>query len=395
MSIRTKLGDAGTILAVVVAYWFWSGFARVLLGFELSSILFAAPVLGAFVRFRIHYAPRRGASDAEGADEVLRTADEEAEEVRNYPHMLKRTLAIEGKMGLFKGIVPKLIVFFFTTFLCAVVPFFTCFRAWLWVSWIIAILPKGLRFPGYEKVLTALVLLPFEFALFVFVNRAITTQHALPFRTHPLRALCALSTPAERARPWAVLASPQLRGALLAHLLRALYIALVERPLVKLIVGDPQHGNASPQEIAFYISLMLALRVLSTLLIAPIEVAAARLCVVHPAQESSWTGEVAVGSEANEEAKVPDVEIAADDMGKDLVAVPFKDNIEEVETEVKPAQPSKSTDPTRPLPRAFRLRHEPYAGLVPCIREVFAEEGLGALYRGWWMTVFGLLYATQ
>ncbi|KAI5119013.1 hypothetical protein M0805_001872 [Coniferiporia weirii] len=298
------------------------GFARAILGSELSSILFAAPVLGALVRFRVHYAPRRGADDAEDADEVLRTADEETEEVRNYPHMLKRTLAIEGKMGLFKGIVPKLIIFFFTS------------------------------------------------------------------------AGSSPSFPTERARPWAALATPQLRGALLAHLLRALYIALVERPLEKLIAGDPQRSNPSPQEIAFYISLMLAHWVPSPLLIAPLEVAAARLCVVHPAQESSWTGEVAVGGEAIEEAKVPDVEIAADDMGKDLAAVPFQDNIEEVETEVKPAQPSKSTDPAGPLPRAFRLRHEPHAGLVPCIREVFAEEGLSALYRGWWMTVLGLMRAT-
>ncbi|KAI5116135.1 hypothetical protein M0805_003235 [Coniferiporia weirii] len=345
------------------------GFARAILGSELSSILFAAPVLGALVRFRVHYAPRRGASDAEGADEVLRTADEEAEEVRNYPHMLKRTLAIEGKMGLFKGVVPKLVVLFFTTFLCEVVPFGLCIRAWLWVSWIVAILPKGLRFPGHEEALTVLVLLPCEFALFVFVNRAITTRHALPFRTHPLRALRALFTPAERARPWAVLASPQLRGALLAHLLRALYIALVERPLVKLIV-------------------------LSILLIAPLEVAAARLCVVYPAQESAWSGEVVLEGEAVQETKVPDAEIAVDDIGKGLATMPFQDNIEEVETEVKPAQPSKSTDPTRPLPRAFRLRHEPYAGLTPCIREVFAEEGPSALYRGWWMTVLGLLRAT-
>jgi hypothetical protein len=43
-----------------------------------------------------------------------------------------------------------------------------------------------------------------------------------------------------------------------------------------------------------------------------------------------------------------------------------------------------------------RLRNDkdPYLGLVDCAKRIIDEEGLGALYRGWWLTMlFGVFGA--
>lgn len=37
------------------------------------------------------------------------------------------------------------------------------------------------------------------------------------------------------------------------------------------------------------------------------------------------------------------------------------------------------------------LRHEkdPYLGFVDCVKNIITEEGFGALYRAWWITLVG------
>jgi hypothetical protein len=39
---------------------------------------------------------------------------------------------------------------------------------------------------------------------------------------------------------------------------------------------------------------------------------------------------------------------------------------------------------THALPR-FREERDPYTGFLDCAKRVIDEEGIGALYRGWWI----------
>jgi hypothetical protein len=42
----------------------------------------------------------------------------------------------------------------------------------------------------------------------------------------------------------------------------------------------------------------------------------------------------------------------------------------------------------------MRNDKDPYLGLVDCAKRIIDEEGLGALYRGWWLTMlFGVFGA--
>lgn len=45
---------------------------------------------------------------------------------------------------------------------------------------------------------------------------------------------------------------------------------------------------------------------------------------------------------------------------------------------------------------SFRLRNEedPYVGLVDCAKRILDEEGWGALYRAWWITLLGTLISS-
>jgi hypothetical protein len=56
-----------------------------------------------------------------------------------------------------------------------------------------------------------------------------------------------------------------------------------------------------------------------------------------------------------------------------------------------------SITPPRLLIGGFsRLRNDkdPYLGLVDCAKRIIDEEGWGALYRGWWLTMlFGVFRA--
>lgn len=40
---------------------------------------------------------------------------------------------------------------------------------------------------------------------------------------------------------------------------------------------------------------------------------------------------------------------------------------------------------------SLRTEREPYIGLVDCAKRIMDEEGWGALYRAWWLTMFGCL----
>ena len=40
---------------------------------------------------------------------------------------------------------------------------------------------------------------------------------------------------------------------------------------------------------------------------------------------------------------------------------------------------------------SLRTEREPYTGLADCAKRIIDEEGWSALYRAWWLTMFGCL----
>ena len=40
---------------------------------------------------------------------------------------------------------------------------------------------------------------------------------------------------------------------------------------------------------------------------------------------------------------------------------------------------------------SLRTEREPYIGMVDCAKRIIDEEGWSALYRAWWLTMFGCL----
>ncbi|KAH8111195.1 hypothetical protein DFH11DRAFT_1615895 [Phellopilus nigrolimitatus] len=391
MSIGGRLEDAKTLLVVVVAYLAGSIFLRPILGGDLLYIVSGVPLIGALVRFRVNCTPINTPTDEESGG--LASEDRKA---RNYLHLLTSVLKAEGWSGLYKGTVPPLAVWLFTKILCgAIVPYHRCHSSSFWLAPILHVVPELFRFTGYTEIATVLITLPFNSAFLVLTNRTITTPHKLAFRTHPVQALRSLLSTSELANPLSVLASPQIHGVAFAQLLFALYIALVWRPLRALLDASPQVDVRyldlpSALIIARYFALSSGLLALSVFLLTPLEVVSARLSVVCPAQAQAEDAEGEKDSRA-----VAEVEIGRESSSPQIAI--FKDATENVEDDVaeqtamQPPQIITSSDETRSSAQAFRLRHEPYTGLLPCIREILAEEGRCALWRGWWVTACVLL----
>jgi len=42
----------------------------------------------------------------------------------------------------------------------------------------------------------------------------------------------------------------------------------------------------------------------------------------------------------------------------------------------------------------LRSEMDPYTGMIDCIQKIAREEGLGALYRGWWLTLLFTAFGT-
>jgi transmembrane carrier protein len=204
------------------------------------------------------------------------------------------------------------------------------------------------------------------------LSRSITTPYQLPYLS-PFHSLRVLLTPTELRKPWVLYLTP---GLLAAELLHICYVVIALRALRHILLpslsqtDDTLPHDLSPRSLIVY----LATSLFSTAILCPLEVISTRLAVQrnHESAEFNSVAQEEVGDAED----LPEYSPAEDVIGYDLF-FPI-------------------TPPHLLINELSRLRNDkdPYLGLVDCAKRMIDEEGLGALYRGWWLTMlFGVFSA--
>ncbi|KAH7909320.1 mitochondrial carrier [Hygrophoropsis aurantiaca] len=305
------------------------------LGFSLALLV---PLTGALVRFRAHYNPKGLQLDPEG-DVQPHTGPV----ISSFFGMLRRVYRIEGWPGLYKGLMPTMLsTLIITAFLVTFLD------------------DKQLRPHGAYTAPRTGALGMLVYSLFtmlislpqvILTDRAITTPHKLPY-LNAIYSLRILLTPTERQRPWLLYLTP---GLLAAQVLHIAYVVLGLRSIRQLLLPEIASGTLTRSEDISIVklSIFFAIALLSTVILAPLEVAAIRLAIQrnHAVPEFNSISQEEDG-DAEESMEYSGAE-------EDVIGL--------------------------------RTEREPYIGLVDCLKRIIDEEGWGALYRAWWLTMLGTL----
>ncbi|KAJ7178483.1 hypothetical protein C8R43DRAFT_460756 [Mycena crocata] len=295
------------------------------------SLFFVVPLTGVLVRFRANYTPRGLALDHEGS-----AVPHTGPVVDSYFAMFRRVWQIEGVPGLYKGLMP--------TFVTTVA-----------ISLIIITFLDTHRHGAYRAPVTGVLgtllysvgMMVLSLPAAIITYRSITTPHRLPY-WQPIKSLRVLLTPTERRRPWIIYFTP---GLLLAECLHIAYVTLILGPLHRLLVPMPTGTVAYPEISPVKLSIYFVVVIVSTGILAPLEVIATRLAIQRNHASSEYNSvSQEVDGEAEEVAEFAGAE-------EDVIGL--------------------------------RNEAEPYLGLVDCGKTIINEEGFRALYRAWWVTLLG------
>lgn len=305
-------------------------------------IAFTVPLTGALVRLRANYNPKGLQLDPEDG-----VQPHTGPVITSFFVMLSRVRQLEGWSGLMKGTMPTLLF-------NAVLSFFSAI-----------FLDASLSSPRNHGVYNAPssgiwgTLLYSIFLMFVslpaiiITYRSITTPYRLPYFNafHSLRVLL---TPTELRKPWILYLTP---GLLAAELLHICYVVIALRALRHLLLPSlSQRDDSQPHDLsARSLIVYLATSLFSTAILCPLEVISTRLAVQrnHESAEFNSVAQEEVGDAED----LPEYSPAEDVIG-------------------------------------LRNDKDPYLGLVDCAKRIIDEEGWGALYRGWWLTMlFGVFSA--
>ncbi|KIP08430.1 hypothetical protein PHLGIDRAFT_104392 [Phlebiopsis gigantea 11061_1 CR5-6] len=303
------------------------------------TLAVTVPLNGALVRLRANFNPKSIQLDAEGNVEP-----HTGPVVTSFFGMLKRVKRIEGWAGLYKGLMPTLLETGALT-------------GFVLVAWDPEAIRYGARAPNTGILGTlayATIALILNLPAVVLTYRSITTPHRLPY-FNALYSIRVLLTPTERRRPWTIYLTPGLLAAQFTHL--AYKIVLVGT-LRRVLIPDLSRADTIKADGVLFvkIGIMLAVGVLSTFILCPLEVIAAKLAIQrnHAAPEYN-----SVAQEVEDDAITGEEYAEYSGAEEDVIG----------------------------------LRHErdPYLGLMDCAKKVMQEEGRGALYRAWWLTAFASL----
>jgi len=309
-----------------------------------ASMAVTVPLLGTLVRLRANYNPKALQLDPEG-DVTPHTGPV----VTSYFGMMMRTRRLEGISGLYKGLMPTLISTLIISSFAVVALHGSVIN------------PRGhARFDAPSDSILGMLAFSFFFMFvslpaLVVTNRTITTPHKLPY-FKPRYALSLLLSPTERLRPWTLYLTP---GLLASQCLHVLYVLLVLRTTRRFLLpslstyptmADGQTGI--PEDFTVLrLGIYGIIAIASTFVLCPLEVISIRLSIQRNHANAQGFGSVEQEEEAD--AATAQAEYAA----------PEEDVI------------------------GLRNEKDPYTGLVDCVKSIAQEEGVGALYRGWWLTM--------
>ncbi|KAH9018501.1 hypothetical protein EDB85DRAFT_2012468 [Lactarius pseudohatsudake] len=309
------------------------------LSFFFLSFFFLIAVPGALVRLRANYNPKGLRLDPEDG-----VQPHTGPVITSFFLMLSRVRRLEGWAGLMKGAVPTLLSnvvhsHFSAIFLDASSlrkhGIYNSFATKIWGTLLYSIFSMIISLPAM-----------------IITYRSIITPYQLPY-SPPLLSLRVLLTPTERRKPWVLYLTP---GLLAAELLHITY-AVVGLPILRHLllpslshVGDPVPYDLYPRSLTIY----LAISLFSTAILCPLEVISTRLAVQrnHDSAEFNSVAQEKVGGTKDLPEYSPDEDVIG-----------------------------------------LRNDTDPYLGLRDCAKKIIDEEGWRALYRGWWLTMFGVFGA--
>ncbi|KAJ1303786.1 hypothetical protein OPQ81_008209 [Rhizoctonia solani] len=327
-------------------------FLLVMLGPIALGLFIAVPIAGAIVRLRANYTPKglrlNQEEDINGSSHVAPEA-RVGPAVDGIVNMIRRIYRLEGWSGFYKGFVPA----FASTILLT-----------LWAVLTIPGHPKykprcSMHVPAtnvFRGLLygfgTLTVSIPYE----ILFNRAVCTPHRLPW-FKPMKALRIVLTPYEIRKPWMLYLTP---GLLAARMLIVVWVVAVARVVrAKLLPSlanglssahDPDDQNRmtkflNPTKLAVFLLFSMT----STIILCPLEVLATRLSVQRNQSKTDADGVI------------------------DGATDPPQDYIGEEEDVI-----------------ALRSEEDPYTGLIDCAKRMTREEGVGSLFRAWWLTMIAV-----
>ena len=202
-------------------------------------------------------------------------------------------------------------------------------------------------------------------------SRSITTPYRLPY-FGPFHSLRVLLTPTELRKPWVLYLTP---GLLAAELLHISYVVIALRALRLMLLpslsqsDDAQPRDLSPRSLIIY----LAISLFSTAILCPLEVISTRLAVQRNHESAGFNS--AAQEEVGDAEDLPEYSPDEDVIGYEFLLY------------------HSFVSCNRWISR-MRNDKDPYLGLVDCAKRIIEEEGWGALYRGWWLTMlFGVFGA--
>jgi len=309
--------------------------AALLLSISLSfSLGLSIPFIGTLVRFRANFSPKSVHLDQDGGLEP-----HVGPVVTSYWGMLKRVKRIEGIQGYYKGLMPELLNSIALTLAAA-----------LFLGASVAN-PQTGRYSvpqsgSFSLLVYTLVVAVLAIPFTVFSNRAITTPKRLPWLDIRL-ALQVLLSPHERRRPWTLYLIPGLMASKVIHIVYVNFVLRTFRhwALPSMLSAKPSEPvEISPFRLGIYVLVVLA----STIVLCPLEVIAIRISL-----QRDNAGEIYEG--------VPAGETAIDGDG-----IEYSGQEEDV--------------------IGLRSEDDPYNGLIDCGKRILVEEGVGVLYRAWWLT---------
>ncbi|KAI0314085.1 mitochondrial carrier [Amylostereum chailletii] len=299
-------------------------------------LLITVPLTGALVRLRANYNPKGLQLDPEDG-----VQPHTGPVVTSFFGMMARVRRLEGWAGLYKGFMPTLL---------------TNVSLMLFSVLIVGASASNPRNHGvYNAPATgiwgilaySIFLMLVSLPAVIMVNRSITTPHRLPY-FKPAHSLRVLLTPTERRKPWTLYLTP---GLLAAEILHISYVVIGIRSLRHLLL--PSFSGPEPPRLedvsTIKLVIFLSFSIISTVVLCPLEVISTRLSVQrnHAAAEFN--------SVAQEEDG--DAEEVMEYAGADEDVI------------------------------GLRSELDPYLGLADCAKRIVHEEGLRALYRGWWLTM--------
>ncbi|OAX39313.1 mitochondrial carrier [Rhizopogon vinicolor AM-OR11-026] len=296
----------------------------------LSSLAYVVPLLGTGVRWRAHYNHKEGDVQPHTGPVIT-----------SFFGVLRRVHGIEGRPGLYRGLMPMLITLIII----------------LSEALMIFLNGNNIRHGTYSvpdvgaicllvySIFAVLAYLP----LVIITNRAITTPHKLPY-FDVIYSLRILLTPAERRRPWILYLTPGFVAAQVAHTAYVilLLLSIWQLHLPELVNPDIPRNEEIPLD-KFVIALVLL--ILGKVVLPPLKVITTRLSI----QRNDTALEFDTVSQEEHTPLLPHYQHYGAD--EDVISL-------------------RTTE------------REPYVGLVDCGKRIIDEEGWRTFYRAWWLSTF-------